>query len=251
MSRPLILLTNDDGFDAPPLHALAEALEAIGEVHVYAPSQEQSAVGHGISLHRPLRVREVRPRWFRVDGTPTDCVLLAVRKFLDAKPALVMSGINTGPNLGDDVTYSGTVAGAYEGMLLGIPAIAVSSADYDTKSYDTAAHFGAHIARHVLKHGLPPNTVLNVNVPELPVDEIQGIAITRQGLRNYEDEIIERKDPRGSSYYWIGGMRPRHIVHPGTDFEAIEQNKVSVTPLHRDLTNFAALEELKKRDFSS
>lgn len=245
MTRPLILITNDDGFLSPALEALSSAMEALGEVWVYAPDSEKSAVGHGISLNHPLRVYEVRERYFHIDGTPADCVLLAVRKLLARRPDIVMSGINTGPNLGDDVTYSGTVAGAYEGMLQGIPSIAISNASYAATRYDQIALVGAKLASNILEHGLPEHTMLNVNVPELPLDELNGYAITRQGLREYGDDIHHREDPRGKSYYWIGGFRPEQHAHPGTDFEAIEQNKVSITPLQRDKTNHATIDELK------
>ncbi len=248
MATPLLLVTNDDGVASPALAALVKSLENVGETWVFAPDREQSAVGHGVSLHSPLRVKRVRERWYMIDGTPTDCVLLAVREFLPRKPDLVLSGINTGPNLGDDVTYSGTVAGAYEGMLLGIPSIAISNASYEPSDYKTAAAFGAAIARHVLEHGAPPDTVLNVNVPDVPYEELQGVSITRQGLREFDDEIVAREDPRGNAYYWIGGFRPSSVPHPGTDIEAIENHRVSVTPLHRDLTNFKALEILKQQD---
>ena len=182
-----------------------------------------------------------------IDGTPTDCVLLAVREFLPCRPDLVLSGINSGPNLGDDVTYSGTVAGAYEGMLLGIPSIALSNAGHESCDYQTAAKCGVILARHVLENGLPKDTVLNVNIPNVPFEELKGIAITKQGLREFEDKIIRREDPRGRAYYWIGGYRPNSVIHPGTDIEAIERNQVSVTPLHRNLTNLEAFEALKAR----
>jgi 5'-nucleotidase len=248
MTKPLILVTNDDGFLSPALVALADACETLGEVWVYAPDSEKSAVGHGISLNRPLRAHKVRERFYHIDGTPADCVLLAVNELLPRKPDLVMSGINPGPNLGDDVTYSGTVAGAYEGMLLGIPSIAISSASYESCTYGDIAQVGARLGKHVLENGLPPDTVLNVNVPEIPIDQLNGIAITRQGIRDYGGDIHTRKDPRGKSYYWIGGFRPEHIIHDGTDFEAIAENKVSVTPLHRDITHYESLNILKERD---
>jgi 5'-nucleotidase len=250
MPSPLILVTNDDGIAAPGIRVLAESLAEVAEVVVYAPESEQSAVGHGISLHRPLRVREVHKGWYAIDGTPTDCVMLAVRSLLGRRPNIVFSGINSGPNLGDDVTYSGTVAGAFEGMLLGVPSVAISSASYETKDYTTAGRVAALLARDILARGVPPDTVLNVNVPEVPYDELQGISITRQGLRDYEDEIITRKDPRGREYHWIGGMRPSHHAHEGTDFEAVDSNRVSVTPLHRDLTNFRAMAELQDRNIT-
>lgn len=248
MTSPLILVTNDDGFLSHALVVLAKAMEVLGEVWVYAPDIEKSAVGHGISLNRPLRVQEVRDRFYHIDGTPADCVLLAVNELLPRKPALVISGINPGPNLGDDVTYSGTVAGAYEGMLLGIPSIAISNASYEATEFDVIAEVGVILGRHVLEHGLPPDTVLNVNVPQLPLDELKGIAITRQGIRDYGGDIHVREDPRGKPYYWIGGFRPDHIIHDGTDFEAIAEDKVSVTPLHRDITNHESLGLLRERD---
>lgn len=246
MTRPLILITNDDGFLSPGIEALAEAMQPLGEVWVYAPESEQSAVGHAISLNRPLRVQEVRERYYHIDGTPADCVLLAVRELLPRRPDLVMSGINTGPNLGDDVTYSGTVAGAYEGMLQRIPSVAISNGSYSEADYGPIADFGAKIGRHVLEYGLPEHTMLNVNVPDLSDGELNGVAITRQGVREYGDDIHRREDPRGKAYYWIGGFRPDQEAHPGTDFEAISQNKVSITPLQRDYTNHSAINELEK-----
>ena len=246
MTKPLILVTNDDGVQVPTLAALAAALDPLGTVTVYAPEGQQSAVGHGVSLHRPLRVTPVKPGWFMVDGTPTDCVILAVRELLGRRPDLVVSGINPGPNLGDDVTYSGTVAGAYEGMLLGIPSLAVSVVSLEPKHLDTTAQVAVRLARHVLANGLPPDTALNVNVPDMPYDQLEGVAITRMGRRDYKDEIVCRTDPRGRTYYWIGGADPSHIEEPGTDFDAIEHRRVSVTPLHRDLTHHAVLNHFRE-----
>ena len=251
MRSPLILLTNDDGVESRCLAAAADALSPLGDVWVYAPDRNQSGVGHGVSLHRPLRVRQVRERWFSVDGTPTDCVMLAVRDLLRARPDIVVSGINNGPNMGDDVTYSGTVAGAFEGMLLGLPSIAVSSTSHDPQHIHDSARAMAEIARFVLNNGVPRDTVLNVNIPDLPFEELQGIRSTRMGRRTYEDEIIRREDPRGVSYYWIGGDSPGHVHDTGTDFAAIDEKCISVTPLHRDLTNYEALAVLDKFDVSS
>jgi 5'-nucleotidase len=245
MDKPVILVTNDDGIFSPGIDALAQELNNLGDVWVFAPDTEQSAVGHGISLNRPLRTREIRPQWHSIDGTPADCVLLAVRQLMPIKPSIVLSGINNGPNLGDDVTYSGTVAGAYEGMLLGLPSLAISNASYDATEFDVIAKVATKIAGQVLEGELPEDTVLNVNVPQLAYEKLNGIAITRQGIRNYGDEIYEREDPRGKKYYWIGGFREEHLVHEGTDFEAIEENKVSVTPLHRNITNFESMALLK------
>ena len=241
MTSPLILVTNDDGIRAPGLRMLAEALQPLGTVEVYAPESQQSAVGHSVSLHKPLRVTTLEPGWHMVDGTPTDCVMLAVRSLLGRKPDLVVSGINPGANLGDDVTYSGTVAGAFEGMLLGIPSIAVSDVSYSPLHQATSGLVGARVARYVLDKGLPPDTTLNVNVPDVPFDQLKGLAITRMGRRSYQDDIVQRTDPRGGIYYWIGGDEPTHIMESGTDFEAIEAGKVSITPLHRDLTHHATL----------
>ncbi len=241
MAQPLILITNDDGINAPGLMALNEAMTELGEVHVYAPDRQQSAVGHGVSLHRPLRVTRLKPNWFMVDGTPTDCLMLAVRQLIGRRPNLVVSGINSGANLGDDVTYSGTVAGAFEGMLLGVPSFSVSCTYRRPKHLETAARIAIKVGRYILEHGLPEDTMLNVNVPDIPYEELKGIAITRMGRRNYLDEIIQREDPRGGAYYWIGGAEPTHIPESGTDFEAIENNMVSITPLQRDLTHHTVL----------
>jgi len=250
MEKPLILVTNDDGIQAPGLAILAEALEPLGEVWVYAPDRQQSAVGHGVSLHRPLRVHRLRDRWYMVDGTPTDCVMLAVRDLLSRKPDLVVSGINPGANLGDDVTYSGTVAGAYEGMLLGMCSFAVSDVSYSPVHMDTAGRVARNIAGELLAKGLPKDTVLNVNVPDLPYEALRGIAVTRMGKRDYQDEIVRREDPRGGAYYWIGGADPSHVAEEGTDFEAIEHRNVSITPLHRDVTNYGAQSTLDEWNLS-
>lgn len=247
MNKPVVLVTNDDGIHTPGLALLVAALEVVGEVWVYAPDRQQSAVGHGVSLHRPLRVTQFKERWFMVDGTPTDCVMLAVRALLKQRPNLVVSGINPGANLGDDVTYSGTVAGAFEGMLLGIPSFAISDVWYTPLHLATAARFAQKLARHILETGLPPDTVLNVNVPDLPYEELRGVAITRMGRRHYQDEIVERRDPRNRVYYWIGGNEPSHVAEEATDFSAIERKMISITPLHRDLTNHAAIETLAAR----
>jgi len=247
---PLILVTNDDGIHALGLGLLASAMGEVGEVVVYAPADQQSAVGHGVTLHRPLRVTEVKTGWHMVDGTPTDCVMLAVRDLLGRRPDLVVSGVNPGANLGDDVTYSGTVAGAFEGMLLGIPSFAVSTASYRPAYLDTAARVAARMAPRVLRCGLPPDTMLNVNVPDLPRADLRGMVTTRMGRRNYQDDIVKREDPRGGVYYWIGGDEPGHVPESGTDFEAIERGQVSVTPLHRDLTHHTALDAIMDMGFA-
>lgn len=246
MSTPLILLTNDDGISAPGLSFLAEALHALGQVIVYAPDRQRSAVGHGVSLHHPLRVTETKPGWFMVDGTPADCVILAVRKLLGRRPDLVVSGINAGANLGDDVTYSGTVAGAYEGMLLGVPSFAISIISHSPRNFVPAQRAAAMMAARILEHGLPPDVMLNINLPDMPLSDIKGISVTAMGRRNYQDEIVERKDPRNGTYYWIGGAQPDHYITEGSDFEAIEKTHISITPLRRNLTDYDALDILRK-----
>lgn len=244
MSNLPILVTNDDGITSPGIRALAEALESLGEVWVCAPDREQSAVSHGISLQRPLRVNHLRDRWYSIDGTPTDCVMLGVHALMKRRPALVVSGINNGANLGDDVAYSGTVAGAHEGMLLGVPSIAVSNTSFFPEHLETSGRYARLIAECCLEHGLPAETMLNVNVPDLPEDDIAGVTITRMGRGAYRAEIIEREDPRGVAYYWIGGTKPEDVATPGSDFEALALDEVSVTPIRRDLTSDAALDQL-------
>jgi len=247
MSTPLILLTNDDGIHAPGLRVLAESLAPLGEIVVYAPDRQRSAVGHGVSLHKPLRVTEIKPNWFMVDGTPSDCLILAVRGLLGRRPQLIVSGINAGANLGDDVTYSGTVAGAFEGMLLGLPSFAISNISHKPRHFEAAGRVARQLATHLLDQGLPKDIMLNVNLPDIPFEELQGITFTCMGRRNYQDEIVTRIDPRDGVYYWIGGAHPDHYTTEGSDFEAIENGMVSVTPLLRDLTAYAALEVFRKQ----
>ncbi len=245
MNTPLILITNDDGIHAPGLRLLAESLAPLGEVIVYAPDRQRSAVGHGVSLHQPLRITEIKPGWHMVDGTPADCLILAVRGLLGRRPNLIVSGINAGANLGDDVTYSGTVAGAFEGMLLGVPSFAISNISHYPKHFGAAGKAAKQIAEYILENGLPKDVMLNVNLPDIPYNDLKGIAITCMGERNYQDEIVKRQDPRGGVYYWIGGAQPDHYETAGSDFEAIGKDMVSVTPLHRNLTAYDVLEELR------
>lgn len=249
LERPYILVTNDDGVDSPGLLALKQALQAVGEVSVVAPAQNWSAASHIKTFDRPLRVVEVRLAdgdvAFSTDGTPTDAVSLAVLGILPRRPNLVVSGINKGANLGEDVSYSGTVAAAMEGVIAGIPAVAVSLADYFQWDFSYAAEFAARVARHVLGNRLGNDVLLNVNVPSLPREQIKGIEITRLGKRVYRDVLVERKDPRGRSYYWIGGEPPHGVAEEGTDFQAISDGKISITPIHLDLTNHRLIEKLK------
>jgi 5'/3'-nucleotidase len=238
MSEPLrILVSNDDGYASAGIQALASALDDLGEVWVVAPESEQSAASHAISLYRPLRLRQVRPRWFAVDGTPTDCSYMAVAHVLkDRAPALMVSGINHGPNLADDVTYSGTVAAAMEASLLGVPSIAFSLATRQEFRFEAAARFARSLVKAALGRPLPPGMLLNVNVP--PGDELAGFAVTRLGKHSYGMEAVEKTDPRGRKYYWIGGSEYQHEDIPGSDCNVVlREQRVSVTPLQLDLTD--------------
>ncbi len=242
----IILVSNDDGIHSEGLHALEAALRTVGEIYTVAPDREQNAVSHALTLHRPLRIEEIAPRRFAVNGTPTDCVNLAVKGFLPIRPQLVVSGINKGANLGDDITYSGTVSAAIEGSLLGIPSIAVSLMIKEKPfHFETAAEFTAILAGEVIAQGLPTDTLLNVNVPNLPASEIKGYRLARQGKRRYAETIDARVDPRGRKYYWIGGDDLGFDPDEGTDCVAVHEGFISVTPLHVDLTNYRALQELR------
>ncbi len=244
-TRPLILVTNDDGINSEGIRALATALDSLGEVQVVAPDREQSATSHSITLDRPLRVTRREDGQISVEGTPTDCVLLATNSLLTRRPLLVVSGINHGPNLGDDVTYSGTVAAAMEGLLLGIPSMAISlSTTPGTHHFATAAAFARRIAAKVLEEGTPNASLLNINVPNLPEGEIAGVRITQLGKRLYVDSVIEKTDPRGRPYFWIGGS-PSWETTKNTDHAAILDRFVSVTPIHLELTDFKAVVEME------
>lgn len=243
-----ILLSNDDGVSAPGLAALREALEELDEVWVVAPDRDQSAVSHSVTLYRPLRIDKMGPRIFAVDGTPTDCINLGVNGILPERPRLIVSGINHGANLGDDVTYSGTVSAAMEGTLLGIPSVAVSLVVDGERPADfrTAASFARRLTDTLLRSEIPADTLLNVNVPNLPESQIKGVSLTRQGKRRYGDAIVEKVDPRGRKYYWIGGNKLDFIDAEGTDFNATSKGHISVTPLHLDLTNYQSLKDLQQ-----
>jgi 5'-nucleotidase len=245
-ARPLILVSNDDGVHSEGIVALADALRDLGDVVVVAPDRERSAVSHSLTLHRPLRVEELAPDRYAVNGTPTDCVNLAINGILPRRVALVVSGINKGANLGDDVTYSGTVSAAMEATLLGVPAIAFSLLGRGGFRFDVAARFARRLTGWVVERGLPPDTLLNVNVPA-PIDgePIRGFALTRMGRRRYGDAIVEKVDPRGQKYYWIGGEELESVDEEGTDFHAVSQNLISVTPIHLDLTNYKSFDALK------
>jgi 5'-nucleotidase len=240
-----IMVTNDDGIHAPGILALAEALRVLGTVTVVAPDRERSAAGHSLTLHSPLRVVKLREGFYSVDGTPTDCVNMGIHSLLTVRPDLVVSGINHGANLGDDVTYSGTVAAAMEANLMGIPAIAVSLGTFERHGhFDDAAQVAVRVARQVLTNGLPADTFLNVNIPDCPAAEMHSPLITRQGTRSFIGKIVDKTDPRGRKYYWIGSEEPDFNDEPGTDFYAINRRHVSITPLHLDLTNYESLKIL-------
>ena len=240
---PVILVTNDDGVTSPGIHALADALKALGEVTVVAPTQEASAIGHALTLRRPLRIETYGPGLYGVDGTPTDCVNLGVDVILKRKPDLVVSGINKGWNIGDDVTYSGTVAGAMEAALLGIPGLAVSLKRTPEFDFTWAAAAAETVARAMLARAWPARTFLNINVNTGPP---KGIRVTTQARRNHVTKIASRTDPRGQPYYWI--EEALDDWHPGggrSDYEAVMEGYVSVTPLQADLTDDDALASLE------
>lgn len=248
-----ILLSNDDGVSSPGLAALHEAISPLGEVTVVAPDREQSAAGHSLSLYRPLRVEKVREGWYAVDGTPTDCVNLALNGLFDTpRPDIVLSGINKGANMGDDITYSGTVAAAMEATLIGVPAIAFSLCwqEGEPFHFELAKSWVRRITEGILSRGLKRNSLLNVNFPNIPEEACAGLRFTRQGKRIYADTIVEKIDPRGREYYWIGGNGLRWVDEPDTDFEAITKNKISITPICLDLTDFDSMKEMEKWDLS-
>lgn len=248
-----ILVTNDDGVTAPGLLALAQEMRKLGKVTILAPDRNWSASGHVKTMHRPLRVKKVQladgATAFASDGAPSDCVALALLGVVEEQIDLVVSGINPNANIGHDITYSGTVTAAMEAVIGGIPGIAVSLDSPDNHlgvlDYAPAARAAHRVAAQLLSSGFPPKTVVNINVPYLRDEEIQGLVITRQGQRVYKDQLDHRKDPRGKSYYWIGGEAPTGVVEDGTDYGAIKGGYVSVTPLQLDLTAYQVQNELK------
>jgi 5'-nucleotidase len=240
-----ILVTNDDGIDSLGVQLLAETLKPLGMVYVVAPDKECSAMAHSLTLQRPLRVDKVREGYFAVDGTPADCVNLAICHILPERPNMIASGINRGGNMGEDITYSGTVSAAFEGAFYGIPSFAISLVSKDDFKFRTAASFALRVARFILKNGLPKDIFLNINVPNLDEDGVKSYMITKQGRRVYGDGVVQEVDPDGQKYYWIRGHRGLELMK-GTDFEAISKHSISITPLHLDLTDYPSIEEMKR-----
>src|ERR687889_764001 len=238
-----ILLTNDDGIHSDGLTKLEEALREVGDVYTVAPASEMSGASHSLTLSRPLRIRQIDERHWTVDGTPTDCVTLALHRILpgEERPDICVSGINHGGNLGDDATYSGTVAGALEATILGVPGLALSLVTRENFDFTHAARFAVTAARKVLTDGLPEGTLLNINIPP---GEIAGVRVTRQGIKKARPIITEHIDPRGKAYYWIGEEYYGTSAEDGTDYAAVEAGYVSVTPLRSDMTNHSALDAL-------
>ena len=253
-TRPRILITNDDGVESRGLLALKQALDPIGETTVVAPDTNQSAVGHQKTLMRPLRVRERTlgdgSLAYSVDGSPTDAVSLAFLGFFGHGFDLVAAGINYGANLGDDITYSGTVSAAMEAVINGCPGFAISQEYYEHPDFTLAGLAAATVARNILEHGLSRGELINVNVPAVSPEECEGFEVTRLGRRVYQDQLIERVDPRGIPYFWIGGPPPSGLAVPGTDFHAVINRRIAVTPIHLDLTGRRLLRRLKTWNWS-
>ena len=242
-----ILLTNDDGIHSDGLHKLEEALRAIGDVYVVAPASEMSGASHSLTLSRPLRIRQIDERHFSVDGTPTDCVTIALNQIFprilpdNIRPDICASGINYGPNLGDDASYSGTVAGALEATILGVPGIAFSLVARQNFDFTDAARISTEIVQKVLRDGLPQGTLLNVNIPQ---GKTRGIRVTKQGVKNARPLIVQQTDPRGRPYYWISEERLGHHPDENTDFDAVENGFVSITPMRSEMTDYRTLEQI-------
>ena len=241
-----ILLRNDDGYFAPGLACLAEALSVIADITVVAPERDRSGSSNSLTLDRPLSLKKSHNGFYYVNGTPTDCVHLAVTGMLDTLPDMVVSGINDGANMGDDTIYSGTVAAATEGFLLGIPSLAISLARFSTENFSTAARIATEMVQRFENEKFHGAVLLNVNVPDIPYDELQGIEVTRLGRRHKAEPVVKSQTPRGETVYWVGAAGPAQDIGEGTDFLAIQHNRVSVTPLQIDLTRYGQLDAVKQ-----
>ncbi|MDC9724985.1 MAG: 5'/3'-nucleotidase SurE [Gammaproteobacteria bacterium] len=237
-----ILISNDDGYMAEGIKALAEAMSRLGDITVVAPDRNRSGASNSLTLENPLRVNKLENGIYRVEGTPTDCVHLAITGLLDDEPDMVVAGINAGANLGDDVLYSGTVAAAIEGRFLGLPAVAISLNGHTATHYETAAWAAKKLIKQLLESSLPADTILNINVPDIPIEEITGFESTRLGRRHKAEPVIRELDPRGRAMYWVGPAGEEEDAGPGTDFDAIRRGAVSVTPLQIDLTHYDAID---------
>ncbi|MFK7794331.1 MAG: 5'/3'-nucleotidase SurE [Gammaproteobacteria bacterium] len=241
-----LLLSNDDGYQAPGLVALAQSLKEIAKISVVAPHIDRSAASNSLTLQMPLRANEVETAWYKVDGTPTDCVHLGLTGLLQDEPDMVVAGINCGPNLGDDVIYSGTVAAAIEGRHLGFPAVAVSINSFQAEHFISAAVVTKNIVQQLINKPLPKDTILNVNVPDIPLADIRGVQTTRLGSRHKSEPAVEAKDPRGKTIYWVGAAGPEEDAGPGTDFHAVSENYVSVSPIQVDLTKYNSIDLISR-----
>lgn len=239
-----ILISNDDGYQAPGIRALAAALSRHGDITVVAPDRDRSGASNSLTLDSPIRATVMPDGVIRVEGTPTDCVHLAITGLLEQEPDIVVSGINAGANMGDDVIYSGTVAAATEGRFLGLPAIAVSLAAHQPRHYETAARVAAELLVRLCRDPLPADTILNVNVPDLPYEELSGFEATRLGHRHKAEPVIKAQDPRGRPIYWVGPAGAEQDAGPGTDFHAVRRGYVSITPIQVDLTRYEALDKV-------
>lgn len=239
-----ILISNDDGVYAPGLTVLYESLLGLGDVTVIAPDRDRSAASNSLTLSNPIRVRELENGFFSVSGTPADCIYMGLRALLKQQPKMIISGINSGANLGDDVFYSGTVAAAMEGRFLGFTSMAVSLTG-DHTYYDTAGRVVQTLMQQLIRHPLPNETILNVNVPNVPFEKIRGFQVTRLGRRHTSANMIQDKDPRGKTIYWVGAVGKEQDAGPGTDFYAINNNYVSITPLETDLTRYKVLDDMQ------
>lgn len=240
------MVTNDDGVYAPGIRALHDAVYLLGHAVIVAPEQDKSAVSHSLTMNRPLRVRKLDKNTYTLDATPTDCVTIGMNKILPEKPVLIVSGINPGPNLGDDISYSGTVSAAIEGAMYGIPSLAFSLAGEPPYDFETAAGVAWKLASMALQFGLPDNTLLNINIPQLGPEEIKGIRFTRQGRRIYKNAIQETYDPWGRKHYWIGGGTVQWSGGEDTDEHAMSEGYISVTPIQLDLTNHEGRDYLQE-----
>lgn len=239
-----ILLSNDDGYFAPGLNILAEHIAKLADITVVAPERNRSGASNSLTLDRPLSVRTASNGFFYINGTPTDCVHIALTGLMDNMPDMVISGINDGANMGDDTIYSGTVAAAMEGHLLGIPSIAISMSQHNSTHFETAARVAVELVEHYIKNGFKSSTLLNVNVPDIPYDELKGLVVTRLGKRHKAEPVIQLKTPRGETMYWVGPAGQPNDGGEGTDFYAVANNQVSISPIQVDLTKHTQLTEI-------